>query len=128
MPTHRWLAAFIGLNALAAWGGAVALITGAIALGDTLERRLPLHSPVLGGCALVLVVAAPLTLVAVDAWRGAEATPEAARVSGVLLLGWIVVQYGFLRAFSPLQPFYLVLGAGLVAWSRHLRAETPQLS
>ena len=116
--THRGLAAFIGLNALAAWGGAIALMTGVIAMGDTLNDRLPFASPVLGGLALAAIVAAPLTFLALEAWEGAEATATSAMTCGVLLIGWIVVQFAMLRAFSAFQPFYFVVGAALVVWGR----------
>jgi hypothetical protein len=125
--THRGFAVFIGLNALAAWGGAIALMTGVIDMGD-LTDRLPFASPVLGGVALALVVAIPLSFLSYAAWTGALVTPSAAEVSGVLLLGWITVQAAMLRAFSPFQPFYLAVGAALIVWGQRQHRRTSTLS
>ncbi len=115
---HRWFAGFIGFNALAAWGGAFGLASGVLAMGDELNRRLPFASPVLGGLALALIVAAPLTLLAYDAWTGATGTAAVSAQCGVLLVGWIVIQLAMLRTFSPLQPFYLAVGTMLIVWGR----------
>jgi hypothetical protein len=118
-PTQRrGLALFAAVNALAAWGGAVGLVAGGLSLGAELDRRLPLHSSVLAGCALALVVAVPLSTLAGWAWRGDPGTDRMAVATGVLLMGWIAVQLLFLRAFSPFQPLYLAVGVGLVLAGR----------
>ena len=64
------LAAFAALNAVAAWAGAIGLMTGNIDFGDTLDRRLPSDSVVLAGLSLAVIVAAPLTALAWAAWTG----------------------------------------------------------
>lgn len=50
------LAVYASLVALSAYAGAVGLATGALDLGATLNRRLPLHSPVFGAIALGIFV------------------------------------------------------------------------
>src|SRR4051812_24357465 len=47
--------------------------------------------------------------------------PDLALISGVLIIGWIVVQVVVLRAFSLFQPAYMCVGACLVAASRGVR-------
>jgi len=118
---RRGLAAFAGLNAAIAWGGAVALTAGGIELGGRLDERLPFDSPVLAGAALALIVAVPLTLLARSAWRGGDRTDDLALLSGTALLAWIVVQLAVLWAFSPFQPIYACVGAYLVGTSHRVR-------
>jgi dienelactone hydrolase len=122
VPMRRpGLAVFAAANAVAAWFGAIGVMTGVIAVGDRLEQRLPFDSPVAGGVALASVVATPLTLLAWAAWRGWPSTDHVAFVAGVLLIGWIVVQVVVLRTFSWFQPAYLGIGAALVAASSRVR-------
>ncbi len=94
-------------------------MTGVLKLDDRSTARLPLHSPVLGGLALAVVVAVPFTLLAAAAWRGSERTDELALGSGVLLVGWILVELAFIRSFSFFHPLYLVIGALFVLSGRH---------
>jgi hypothetical protein len=115
---HRGLAIFAGINAVAAWGGAIGLATGALSITPQLEQRLPFASPVLGGLALGTFVAVPLSVLAWCAATGHRRTTSIAAGVGTLLIGWIVVQVLFLRSFSPFQPTYLAIGAGLIVWSR----------
>jgi hypothetical protein len=119
--THprRGLAVAAALVAVSAWGGAVGLATGSLALEGGLNERLPLHSPVLGGLALAVVVAVPFTLLAASAWRGSERTDELALGSGALLVGWILVELAFVRALSFFHPLYLVIGGLFVFCGRH---------
>ncbi len=114
------LAVFAAVNAIAAWGGALGLITGFLDLGE-IEQHLPFESPVLGGIALAVVVACPLTLLTWSAWTGSDSTGTVALVTGVLIIGWIVVQVLVIRTFSPFQPAYLVVGGVLIALSGRLR-------
>ena len=110
------LAVFAAINALAAWGGAIGLVTGTLGLGG-IEERLPFESTVLAGIALAVVVACPLTLLAWAAWTGSDSTGSLALVTGAMIIGWIVVQILILRTFSPFQPAYLIVGGILVALS-----------
>ena len=89
---HRGLAVVAGLIALSAYGGALGLATGFLNLGNTVASRLPFHSPVLGGLALVAVVAVPTTVLAWQAARGQRTSGDVSIVAGVLLAGWILVE------------------------------------
>lgn len=115
-----WLAVYAACNAVAAWAGAFGLFTGGIDLGDTVNDRLPLESPVLAGVALIAVVGIPLTVLAWSAWTGGPRTDDLALVAGVLLIGWIVGQVAVIRAFSPFQPAFLAVGVFLVAASHRI--------
>lgn len=117
-PPKRWFAAFIALNSLAAVGGAIALATGTLGLEDEAVHRLPFHSPGFAAFALLVVVAFPLALLALVAWRGEASTAMVARACGWLLVGWIGIQFLILREYSPLQPLYGLLGLGLIARNR----------
>ena len=121
-PTRRsWLAGVAALNALAAWAGAVAVVTGAIDFGEPTNDRLPFDSVVLAGVALAIIVAIPLTVLAWSAWTAATRTDDIALVAGVVLIGWIVVQVAVLRSFSLFQPAYLCIGIYFVAASNRIR-------
>lgn len=113
-----WLAAYAASLALAAWAGAAGLALGFLALPEKLEHRLPFGSPVVGGLALVVLVAVPASVLTVIAWRGHPRVLHAAVLDGVLLIGWIVVEVAFLREFGVLHAVYLAVGAGLVLWGR----------
>ena len=121
---HVGLAAFTGLVSLSAWAGAAGLAFGFLGLPAYLERRLPFHSPVLGGVALALIVAVPMAIVAVLALAGDPRTGQAAMGAGVLQVGWIVVQLAFIRELSFFHPTFLVAGIVLVLWGRHLDRTT----
>jgi hypothetical protein len=104
------LAVFAAINAFAAWAGAVGLVSGAIGLGARLDDRLPFGSPVLGGVALAVVVALPLSVLAWRAWCGDPRSGRTAITAGALLVGWIVVQVAFLRELSWFHPTYVLIG------------------
>ena len=84
------------------------------------EDRLPFQSPVLGGVALAVLVALPLSALAGLAWVGDPRTADAATAVGVVLIGWIVVQLLFLRELSFFHPLYVAVGAGLAVWGRRI--------
>jgi hypothetical protein len=115
------VAGVAALNAVAAWGGAVALLTGVMDFGGVIDERLPFDSLVLAGVSLATVVAIPLTVLAWSAWTGAARTDDVALVVGVMLCGWILLQVVVLQAFSPFQPAYLCVGAYFVAASNRVR-------
>jgi 4-amino-4-deoxy-L-arabinose transferase-like glycosyltransferase len=100
--------------AVSAWAGAVGLIVGFLSIGTELNQRLPAHSPVVGGIALAVVVAAPYTVLGLLAWRGDRATPGAAVLAGVVLMGWIVVELIFIRSISFFHPTFLLVGIAFV--------------
>ncbi len=112
------------LNAVGAAGGAVALVTGAIDLGAA-NARLPFHSPVLGGIALLVVVALPQSVLAWSAHRDDPRTPALGVACGVLLVGWILVEVVVLQAVAGLHWIYLAIGIVQVAlgWSQVRRPD-----
>jgi hypothetical protein len=112
------LAAYALLLAVGAYGGALGLATGFLALTRDMEQRLPFGSPVFGAVALTVLVGAPATVVTVLAWRGHRWALHAAVLDGALLVGWILVETAFIREVSPLQPCYAAVGVGLVVWGR----------
>jgi len=101
--------------ALAALAGSIGLMSGTLDMGDAITARLPLGSAVAGGAALGAVVAVPMSVAAVDAWRGAERADATAVTAGVLLMGWIVVEVAVIRSFSWLQPACFAAGAVIAA-------------
>ena len=108
---HRALGVTSACVAVAAGMGAIALLIGATDFGPELNGRLPFASPRFAGVALLVVVALPMTVVAVFASRHDPRAPTAAIVAGALLVGWIVIQLVVLRSFSWLQPICAALGA-----------------
>jgi hypothetical protein len=100
-----------------AYGGAVALTAGVTSLDGELERRLPFASPVFGGIALALVVGVPFTVLAIAAWRGSDCTDQLSLAAGLVLIGWIVVEYLFIRELSFFHPLYLGIGIVFVVAS-----------
>lgn len=115
-----WLAGFAALNAVAAWGGAIGLLTGSTDFGDAVNQRLPFDSVVVAGLALASIVAVPLTVLAWSAWTAGPRTDDLCLLVGVLLVGWILGQIAVIRAFSPFQPAYLAIGLGFVATSHRI--------
>ncbi len=110
---RRLLALGEGLGAVAAIGGAVAMMVGAIDFGDTIDHRLPFGSLVFGGVALLLVVGIPMAIAAVLSWSGSDHGDVVAVGAGVLLVGWIVVELAFIRSISVLHPICLVAGTAI---------------
>lgn len=119
---HAGLAAFAALLALSAWGGAAGLSIGFLSLGPAVESRLPFASPVFGGLALAVVVALPMSVLAVLAWRGDPRTGDAAVVCGVLQVGWIVVELLFIWELSFFHPLFLAIGVALIVIGRRMGA------
>ncbi len=110
-------AALVGISA---YFGAVGLACGLLPIDATMSANLPFHSPVFGGVALAVVVAMPSTWLAWLAWHAHPRTADAATLTGLLLLGWIVVEVLIIREFSVLQGVYAFAGIGLLAlgsWS-----------
>ena len=99
---------------MAAWGGALGLISGALSFGDDLDARLPFDSLVLAGIALGLLVAVPLTTLTVAAWVGDPRTDTLSTAVGAMLIGWIGIQVVVLHAFSWFHPSSLVVGVAFV--------------
>jgi CHASE2 domain-containing sensor protein len=64
---------------------------------------------------LLVVVALPMSVVALSSWRRDHRAPNAAIVAGALLIGWIVVQLLVLRSVSWLQPICAALGGAVMS-------------
>ncbi len=123
---NRWTGVAAGLMAAAAYAGVIGLAGGSINMGTVINERLPLHSPVLAAAALLAVVALPMTAAAVAAWRGITRAPEIVSLAGLALIGWIVVEIGFIRTFAWLQPVCAAYGVLLVMlgwWLAQARAQ-----
>lgn len=99
----RWLAGFAALNALAAWAGAVALVTGGTDFGEPTNDRLPFDSLEIAGLALATIVAIPLTVLA---WC-------AVLVAAGVGLGPHLTKNG-LAVMSVVSVIVLIAGLGIV--------------
>jgi hypothetical protein len=110
----RALAVMSAGVAVAAGAGAIALFLGATDFGSELDARLPFDSPAFAGFALLVVVALPMSAVAVLASQRDHRAPIAAFIAGALLIGWIAVQLVVLRSFSWLQPLCAAIGAAVI--------------
>ena len=106
---RTWLIMISGWTAVLATGGAVGLATGTM-LDPVSTARLPWHSAGTAATALLVVVAAPMAIVAVLAQRRHPAYRTAAVVAGCLLIAWIAVEIAFIRELSWLQAVFAVVG------------------
>ena len=98
-----------GLNAVAALGGAVGLVSGWLTLGD-LTDDLPWGSTLLAGVALGLLVCLPQAFLTLLAWRRSGAAAAFSVIAGAMLVGWILVEVLFLHVLAGLQVAYLLVG------------------
>lgn len=115
------------------WRAVTALITGAIALSAYYGTwylteamaltELPVGPPEFlpgdgwgyGALALLLLVAAPMTVACLTAALGHPAAASAAMVAGGLLMGWIFVQVLLIGLVFWLQPAMFLLGVVVLA-------------
>jgi hypothetical protein len=104
---------------------AAGLIAGSLDLGVTATARLPFHSQVLGGLALIAIIAVPATTLVWLAARGHRRTADASIVAGTLLAGWILIELTFIRELSFFHPLYFVLGVLLVWAGATIRQHEP---
>ena len=119
---HRLVASAACFVAVGAYLGVVGLASGWLSLGDRLNERLPFGSPVLGGLALLVLIAVPYTVLMRRAWSGDGSTGATAIVVGVTTVGWIAVQLAFIREVSFFHPMYAAIGIGFVVAGVRLRA------
>ncbi len=122
-PTRRTVAehALLWLEvllALGAYGGAIGLLTGAMDFGPATDD-LPFGSTVLAGIALAVIVGLPPTVVFVAALRNQQWASAGHWIVGIALVGWILVQVGFL-GWPPhwLQITYFIYGLTIL-WLAH---------
>jgi hypothetical protein len=113
------LAVCASLISLSAFAGSAGLVAGWLRLGEALDQRLPLGSPVIGGIALAIIVGLPTAWLAWLAWRADARADAAALLIGMLLIGWILVELAFIREVSFFHPLYVVVGAVLIVVGRH---------
>ncbi len=125
------------------WRIVTAIVTGALAASayygswylteEVATRQLPVGPPQFlpgsgwgfGALALLILVAAPMTVACLTAIAGHSAAAVAAMVAGALLMGWIVVQVLLIGVVFWLQPAMLVAGAVVLAlgmWAYHPQA------
>jgi hypothetical protein len=125
----RWslagLETFVGVGALY---GALMLITDAWGLPVDDLAPLPLHSWVLPGVALVVLVAIPMLGAALGTRRNTVRVADVSIAVGALLVGWIAVQLIVIGPQMFLQAVMLVLGlaiTGLGWWWRTRMSARP---
>jgi hypothetical protein len=125
----RWITGLATFVAVTAWGGALGLIIG-FGTAPELNERLPFDSPVLGGLALMAVVAAPFSLIAALLWQRHERAVHATLLGGVLLIGWIAMQVAVLGEVNGLHLSITLIGIVLAGWAsgKQVRAGTPSPS
>jgi hypothetical protein len=114
-----------GLLALGAFGGAIALVLGAVDLAEA-TSKLPFGgSTVFAGIMLGLVNGVFPTLVMIAALRRRPVATLGHLAVGVALMGWIVVQIGVLGPpIAAIQVVYFVYGLVVVVLSLRLRRTT----
>lgn len=119
-PDIRTRVAAAAAILLAIWGyaGALGLMFGLIDFGPTIDARLPWGSLPVAGVALLLVVAVPMTVAAVSAWRAEPTVAETLVLTGAVQIGWVAVQLAVIRSFSWLQPVCAGLGLliAVIGW------------
>lgn len=124
----RLAATLAAVMAVGAAAGTLGLWSGSIDFGEEITARLPWGSALVAGAALLVVVAVPMAVAAVTAWRGDPRAPQLLLVAGVLLVGWIVVEVAFIRSFSWLQPVCAAWGALVAVLGLRDRAPLPGVS
>ncbi len=110
-PVRRYgLAVLEAAVALSAIAGGLALAVGSIDMGQEIDQRLPLDSPVIGGLALIAVVGLPMMAAALACVRVSSRAQSFAIAAGAALVIWILVEIAVIRSFSFLQPTFLTVG------------------
>jgi len=112
---RSWLVMLSGCMAVLAAAGAIGLATGVVPLDQAGVTRLPWHSTAFGAVALLLVVAAPMTVLAVMTHGDHPAWGRVAVAAGALLVGWIAAEIAVIQELSWLQVIFAVIGV-VVLW------------
>ena len=115
---ERVLLGLEALLALAAYAGAIALLSGAMDFAEATDR-LPFASTTLAGIALAIVNGVLPTAVLIGALRRAAWAGLGHRLVGAALMLWVVVQIAFL-GWPPntLQIIYFGYGVAILLLAR----------
>ncbi|MFC0432066.1 hypothetical protein [Kutzneria buriramensis] len=115
-----WLLALAGLDALiallAVWGG-LELAVGAAAFQLPTEWIAPLglRSWLLPGIALIALIGGPMAVAAVASWQGIRHAAATSIAAGVILLGWLALQFVLFGLQVPVQIITAVLALAVVS-------------
>ena len=115
-----WLLALAGLDALIAllalWGG-VELAVGAVGFQLPTEWIAPLglHSWLLPGIALIVLIGGPMAVAAVAGWVGIPHAAETSVAAGLVLLCWLAFQFVLFGLQAPIQVISAVLAVAVLA-------------
>lgn len=114
--TLRLLATFETLLALSAFYGGISLALGAPGFRMPIEWLAPLGltSWVLPGLALIVAIGGTLVWAATFAWRADIRAPLAGLAAGLVLVGWLAVQFAVMGLRAPIQWVTAVLAVVLL--------------
>jgi hypothetical protein len=131
-PFARGCIALEILLSVGALGGGAALMLGPsgqiIPLPLSALRGSPFDTYFVPGLILFVVLGIGPVLTAVLSWLGHPLAPLASVTVGVALLVWLAAEIAIIGYTNdpPLQPFYIVMGAGItllgLAWLRSARS------
>jgi hypothetical protein len=116
---RSWLAVVMGVTAILAVAGAIAVAVGTLELGPGVLSGLVWHSGPLVGLVLAVVVGLPMTVAMVLTVRDDCRHGPAAVLAGVLLVGWIGVEVAVVRGVGWSQVFFVAVGLAVVIIGRH---------
>lgn len=115
VPASRWT--LIGLEVLmavmAVYGG-IGLLTDSLGMPAEWLAGTAFGSWVLPGVFLLLTVAAPLIAAAVMELRAAPGAGWLSLSTGVILIGWIIVQLAVFQRYFILQPIVQLFGLAII--------------
>lgn len=115
-----WLLALAGLDGLIAllalWGG-LELAVGAAAFQMPTEWIAPLglHGWLLPGVVLIVLIGGSMAVAAVASWKGIRHAAATSIAAGVILLGWLALQFVLFGLQVPVQIITTVLALAVVA-------------
>ena len=107
-----WSAAYTATVAASGVAGVYGLGSGGISFGADIDARLPFHSSLLAGLALLCFVVVPHSWAAVSAWRGMPRADDLLTFAGGALVAWIAVELAFIQTYSWFHPVFLAVGLG----------------
>lgn len=111
MHRSTWLLiGVLGFNALTAVVGGIGVMINGLGMPLEYLSGTPFPNYIIPGLVLTLFVGVGSLVVAILIGRQYRYAHEASYVAGVVMIGWIVGEFAFLRQFSWLQVFYFVDG------------------